>query len=113
MSRNRNHSGKESVLPSDVEWVVIEASDGSPTRWPTNTEPNPDGEGHINYMKLLGNDNSFAIKWRLQIGKALAEMLKYPGFGMPHFSFPSEDTSNKLPELPSRIPGLPQWQANG
>lgn len=87
MSRIRSHSGKEGVLPNDVEWVVIGTSDGDPARWPTNTSPIPDGEGHINYMKLLDLDNTFAIKWRLQIGKALAEMHKYPGFGTRPFSY--------------------------
>lgn len=81
MSRNKGYSGKDAVLPPDVEWVHLEESDGDSSRWPTNTNPNPDQEGHVNYMLPLDLDNAVAVKWRLAIGKALAEMHQYPGYG--------------------------------
>lgn len=80
MSRNKGHSGKDAILPADVEWVTILTTDGDSQRLPTNTTPNPDAEGHVNYMQPLGLDNPFAVKWRLAIGKALAEMHKYPNY---------------------------------
>ena len=82
MSRSKGYSGKDASIPADVEWVTIEVTDGDSRRWPTNTTPNPDSEGHVNYMQPLGLDSTFAVKWRLTIGKALAEMHKYPNYSM-------------------------------
>ncbi|KAI5123523.1 hypothetical protein M0805_006683 [Coniferiporia weirii] len=70
--------GKDGVLPENPKWLTIDATDGDARRWPSNTAPNPDAEGHVNFMAPLSVDHGQSIKWRLVIGKALAEMLEYP-----------------------------------
>ncbi|THH07398.1 hypothetical protein EW145_g3409 [Phellinidium pouzarii] len=74
----RSRLGKEATLPENPKWVTIDASDGDTRRWPTMTSPEPDAQGCINFMQPLSVDNGQSIKWRLIIGKALAEMHKYP-----------------------------------
>ncbi len=76
----RNLNTKDGVLPPDPLWITFEDTDGDSRRWPTNTTPVPDAEGHVNYMQPLAIDHPNAIKWRLICGASIAEMLNYPDY---------------------------------
>ncbi|KAL5531470.1 hypothetical protein ACEPAG_4347 [Sanghuangporus baumii] len=69
---------KEGKLPRNPKWIEINATDGDVSRWPSNTTSNPDSEGNVNFMHPVSVDDGAAIKWRVVIGQALAEMLNYP-----------------------------------
>lgn len=61
------------ILPTNPTWLEFERSDGDPANWPTNTTREVDHEGHVNYMRVNTLDEPLAIKWRVEVGKALAE----------------------------------------
>ncbi|KLO17957.1 hypothetical protein SCHPADRAFT_913375 [Schizopora paradoxa] len=73
----RNINAKDGVLPPNPEWITFEDTDGDVRRWPTNTNPVLDSDGHVNYMLPLDVDHSASIKWRLICGASIAEMLNY------------------------------------
>ena len=83
---------KQGTLPSNPRWLVIEATDGDPSRWPKNTVSNPDAEGNVNFMDPVSVEDGAAIKWRLVIGQALAEMLDYPDVGTKNCSLGHVET---------------------
>lgn len=66
------------VIPPDATWITFERSDASPDRWPTNTTPNADNTGFMNYMKLLHIDDEKANNWRIVIANDVARLLDYP-----------------------------------
>ena len=72
---------KQATLPNNPKWFVIEATDADPSRWPKNTLSNPDAEGNVNFMDPVSVEDGVAIKWRIVVGQALAEMLSYPDVG--------------------------------
>ncbi|EGN96813.1 hypothetical protein SERLA73DRAFT_75668 [Serpula lacrymans var. lacrymans S7.3] len=64
------------VLPPNPTFVDFERSDGSEAQWPTNTQKVVDHEGQVNFMRPIPMDESMAIKWRREVGSALAKNLK-------------------------------------
>jgi len=52
-----------------------------------------DGEGNVNYFEHLSLEHTQNIKWRYEVGEALARALKMPGmFAVNHiFSEPEPD----------------------
>lgn len=79
--RNRSLNTKDGVLPPNPEWITFEDTDGDVRRWPTNTTPVLDAEGHVNYMLPLDVDHPNSIKWRMISGASIAEYLKYQDYG--------------------------------
>jgi hypothetical protein len=73
----RNISNKHE-LPPNPTYKSFERSDGDPNTWPRNTERVVDHEGHVNFMDPISIDMAMAIKWRVQVGEALANALKWP-----------------------------------
>lgn len=64
------------TLPANPSWLEFERSDGDSFNWPTNTTREVDHEGHVNYMRICAIDEPLCIKWRVEVGKALAEHLE-------------------------------------
>jgi hypothetical protein len=75
---NRGLSNKH-ALPANPSWIEFERTDGDQSLWPTNTTKNVDREGHVNYMRVSAIDESLSIKWRVEVGKALAIIMELPG----------------------------------
>src|SRR6266849_1102892 len=71
---SRNIAGGH-VLPPNPEFLEFERTDGDVKQWPTNTKEVVDGDGHVNYMKPLGPDDSSNIHWRSQVAMKAAERL--------------------------------------
>ncbi|KAF5350260.1 hypothetical protein D9758_007792 [Tetrapyrgos nigripes] len=68
-------------LPANPIFVSFERSDGDSSTWPRNTEKIVDHEGHVNYMNPVSIEMGMGIKWRVQVGEALANALKWPKEG--------------------------------
>lgn len=75
---NRALSNKH-ALPQNPTWIEFERTDGDQTQWPPNTTRIVDREGHVNYMRIASIDEPLSIKWRVEVGKALAALLNKPG----------------------------------
>jgi hypothetical protein len=75
---NRGLSNKH-ALPANPTWVEFERSDGDESNWPPNTTKVVDREGHVNYMRVAAIDEALSIKWRVEVGKALAGFMKLSG----------------------------------
>ncbi|KAJ4475059.1 hypothetical protein J3R30DRAFT_3295061 [Lentinula aciculospora] len=65
-------------LPSNPVYREIEHSDGVQSAWPKNTTRIVDSEGQVNWMQYVPSDEGMAIKWRVQVGQALANALNWP-----------------------------------
>ena len=75
---NRGLSNKH-VLPANPTWIEFERSDGDQNLWPRNTTKVVDQESHVNYMRVAPLDDYISIKWRVEVGKALAGFMDLPG----------------------------------
>jgi hypothetical protein len=75
---NRSFSSKH-TLPPNPAWIEFERSDGDQNLWPQNTTKSVDREGHVNYMRVAPLDDPLCIKWRVESGKALANLMELPG----------------------------------
>ena len=73
----RSLNTKDGALPPDPEWITFDDTDGDVRRWPTNTSPVLDSDGHVNCMLPLDVDHPASIKWRIICGASIAEVLKY------------------------------------
>ena len=78
MSARRQYSDKH-ALPANPTWVEFERSDGDENNWPSNTTRIVDREGHVNFMLPLEINESVCLKWRTEVGAAVAVALKWPG----------------------------------
>jgi len=78
---NRSFSSKH-ALPPNPAWIEFERSDGDQSLWPPNTTKSVDREGHVNYMRVASVDDPLSIKWRVEVGKALGNLMELPG--KPH-----------------------------
>ncbi len=67
------------TLPANPSWLEFTRSDGNKSLWPTNTQRVVDHEGHVNYMRPAGLDESLCIDWRKKVGLAVARALNMPG----------------------------------
>lgn len=67
------------VLAKDAEALEFPRSDGDDSLWPTNTQRIVDSEGQVNYMRPVDLDEAPSVKWRSEIGTALALAMKMPG----------------------------------
>ncbi|KAJ3743590.1 hypothetical protein DFH05DRAFT_1557935 [Lentinula detonsa] len=65
-------------LPANPVYKQIERSDGDRSTWPQNTTRIVDSDGQVNYMHYVPLDEGMAIKWRVQVGQALANGLNWP-----------------------------------
>ena len=84
---------------STSKFIVIEATDADPSRWPENTVSRADAEGNVNFMRPVPVQHEVALKWRVVIGQALAKMLNYPDAG-------AKRHSHRLIESLLRIVGI-------
>ncbi|KAG2365013.1 hypothetical protein BDR07DRAFT_1459321 [Suillus spraguei] len=77
MSARSTHKGFGSshAIPPNPTFIEFPRSDGDPSNWPTNNTPQIDSEGHVNYMRQAGLDESLSIKWRVEVAAALASKL--------------------------------------
>jgi hypothetical protein len=78
MSARRQYSDKH-ALPANPAWVEFERSDGNESLWPSNTTRIVDGEGHVNFMLPLDINEPMCIKWRTEVGAAVAVALRLLG----------------------------------
>ncbi|KAJ4466097.1 hypothetical protein C8J55DRAFT_609374 [Lentinula edodes] len=65
-------------LPPNPVFREIERSDGDQDTWPQNTTRIVDSDGQVNYMQYVPSDEGMAIKWRVQVGQALANAFNWP-----------------------------------
>jgi len=79
MSRTVNQEGY--VVPPNPEYLEFKTSDGNASRWPaaSATTRIVDNEGSVNYFEHLPLEHPQNIKWRYEVGDALARALKMPG----------------------------------
>jgi hypothetical protein len=77
MSARSTHKGFSSshAIPANPTFIDFPRSDGDSSKWPTNTTPHIDSEGHVNFMRQAALDESLSIKWRVEVGAALASKL--------------------------------------
>lgn len=77
MSARSTHKGFGSshVLPPNPTFLDFPRSDGNTSNWPLNTTYQVDNEGHVNYMREVALDEPLSIKWRVDVGAALASRL--------------------------------------
>ncbi|KAF5387378.1 hypothetical protein D9757_005705 [Collybiopsis confluens] len=73
-SRNANTAH---ILPPDPVYLSVAHSDGNVNTWPRNTERVVEN-GEVNYMQHIPIDEGMAVKWRVQVGAALANALNKP-----------------------------------
>ncbi|KAI0075301.1 hypothetical protein K474DRAFT_1664349 [Panus rudis PR-1116 ss-1] len=66
------------TLPPNPHWLEFPRSDGSKKQWPTNTQKIVDPQGHVNFMRPVGIDESLCIHWRRQAGIAVAKAMGLP-----------------------------------
>jgi hypothetical protein len=78
MSARRQYSDKH-ALPANPTWIEFERSDGDENTWPSNTTCVVDHEGHVNFMLPLEASESVCVKWRIEVGAAVAAALRLPG----------------------------------
>ena len=79
MSARRQYSDKH-YLPDNPSWVEFPRSDGDQSTWPSHTTRTVDNMGHVNFMRPVPLDEAgVSIKWRIEVGAALAVLLKWPG----------------------------------
>ncbi|KAH9852646.1 hypothetical protein C2E23DRAFT_824673 [Lenzites betulinus] len=74
---SRRHAGAH-TLPENPEWIEFPRSDGNYALLPKNTEQVVDGDGHVNYMRPVGLEESQAILWRVAVGSQLAVRMGLP-----------------------------------
>lgn len=87
MSVHRAFSAKH-VLPENPSWIEFQRSDGDNKNWPTNTTREVDSEGHVNYMRVAALDDPLCIKWRVEVGRSLAQIMLMPGAPFFFSTFP-------------------------
>ncbi|KAG2128579.1 hypothetical protein DEU56DRAFT_741948 [Suillus clintonianus] len=77
MSARSTHKGFGSshAIPPNPTFLDFPRSDGDPSKWPTNTSPHVDSEGHVNYMRQAALDEPLSIKWRVEVAASLATKL--------------------------------------
>lgn len=68
-------------LPPNPEWISFPRTDANSSRWPKNNSRVILQDGTVNYFELLPIDHGQVVKWRIQVGAAVAERLGYVGFG--------------------------------
>lgn len=94
MSTKRTVSAKAVSIPEGVQWLEFERSDGDPNTWPpkSRTERVVDGEGHVNFHRVIAPDEGSAVRWRVEVGAAVASRMGLPGghFLFSVFSFMAE-----------------------
>lgn len=59
-------------IPSNANVLHFQRTDGDSSLWPTNTTRIVDHEGQVNYMQHLDLDTPTALKWRLNVARAIA-----------------------------------------
>jgi hypothetical protein len=75
----RGVSSKAYALPPDPSWLEFERSDGDESTWPSKTARVVDHEGCVNFMDIVGLDDSHSARWRHSVGKEVAKLLGLPG----------------------------------
>ncbi|KAJ8095235.1 hypothetical protein PM082_010458 [Marasmius tenuissimus] len=70
-------SSTKHELPANPTYKIFERSDGNSSRWPKNTECVVES-GNVNWMQHLDLDHPLCIKWRCEIGAAVAKALSWP-----------------------------------
>jgi len=73
-ARTTSHKGfgTSHVIPQNPTFIDFPRSDGDPSNWPSNTTYRVDNEGHVNFMREVALDEPLSIKWRIDVGAALA-----------------------------------------
>ncbi|TFK63002.1 hypothetical protein BDN72DRAFT_827027 [Pluteus cervinus] len=66
------------TLPANPTYVEFPRTDGNQALWPTHTTKIVDSDGQVNFMLHLGLDSPISIKWRVQVGKAVALDMNMP-----------------------------------
>ncbi|KAF9073278.1 hypothetical protein BDP27DRAFT_1417405 [Rhodocollybia butyracea] len=65
------------AIPPNPNYLDITHSDGNRDLLPTNTNRVVDSDGQVNFMQPVELDEGLAIKWRVQVGAALAKNNRY------------------------------------
>ncbi|KAJ3721247.1 hypothetical protein C8R42DRAFT_721970 [Lentinula raphanica] len=64
-------------LPDNPVFKSIHDSDGDKSTWPRNTTRIVES-GQVNFMEYVPIDEGVALKWRIQVGQALANAFNWP-----------------------------------
>ncbi len=79
MSVRRSLNGRQHAIPAEVTWIEFPRTDGDPKQWPRNTNEVIGKDGHVNFMRPMGIDESTGVLWRKVVGKYVAQKLGEPG----------------------------------
>ena len=81
MSARKSLSAKPFALPKDAHWLEFERSDGDPSTWPsvTRTERVVDSDGCVNFYRIVDPEESYGVRWRMEVGTAIAKQMNMPG----------------------------------
>jgi hypothetical protein len=81
MSTRKSLSTRVFTLPGDASWLEFERSDGDPSTWPAEvrTERVVDKDGHVNFYRIIDLEESQGVRWRMEVGAAVAKQMNMPG----------------------------------
>jgi hypothetical protein len=84
----KRHLTKLVVVPENPLWLEFTGSDGDPSTWPprARTQRVVDAQEHVNFYRVVDLDEPSALRWRIEIGAAVAGQMGLPGnmpFAMP------------------------------
>lgn len=78
-SRGRHGASHiDRTLPPNPEFLDFPRTDGDSTKWRNDTKKVVDHEGHVNYHRVIEDDEGASIHWRTQIGQHVAERIGLP-----------------------------------
>ncbi|OBZ73936.1 hypothetical protein A0H81_05869 [Grifola frondosa] len=63
---------------SNPTWLEFPRTDGDASILPTNTQKIVDHDGHVNFMRPVGLDESTSINWRVGVATQLAKRMNLP-----------------------------------
>lgn len=75
----RTISMADRKLPPNPEFLDWPRSDGDPRRWRTDTVLIEDQNHHINYHRIIEDQEGPSIHWREDIAAYVAQVLGLPG----------------------------------
>jgi hypothetical protein len=97
MSAKRPLATKAVVLPENPLWLEFTRSDGDSSTWPSNsrTQRVVDAQGHVNFHRVIELDESHAVRWRTEVGAAVASQMGLPGNSQFFFCCARRDSNSK------------------
>jgi hypothetical protein len=67
-------------------YIQFESSDGDNSTWPSETRTTRvvDDEGYVDFYSIVDPEESRGVKWRTEVGAAVARQMNLPGACICH-----------------------------